>query len=60
MVKEKEGQITRNIRLRVSEEAFRKIFGARIGISGGIDKLLDKYSEKVDEDVLAEFLKERR
>ncbi len=49
------------IRLRLSKKAVKKLFGSRsIGVSKGISEVLDKYSEKVEEDVLEKFLKERR
>ncbi len=49
------------VRLRVSRGALKKLFGSRgVSVSKGIDKVLDKYAERVEEDVLAEFLKERR
>ncbi len=50
------------VRLRVSRDAVKKLFvgSKRISVSRGIDEVLDKYSEKVREDVLEEFLKERR
>ena len=49
------------VRLRISKGAVRELFGSKgFSVSRDIDKILDKYSEKVKEDVLAEFLKERR
>ncbi len=49
------------VRLRLSKDAVKKLFGSkRISVSKGISEVLDKYSEKVEEDVLEEFLKERR
>jgi len=49
------------IRLRMSRDAVMELFGSRkFSVSRDIDKILDKYSEKVEEDVLVEFLKERR
>jgi len=49
------------VRLRLSRDAVKKLFGFKgIGVSKGIDEVLDKYSEKVEEDVLEVFLKERR
>ncbi len=49
------------VRLRVSRGALKKLFGSKgISVSKGIDEVLDKYAERVEEDVLAEFLKERR
>jgi len=49
------------VKLRLSRDAVKKLFGSRrISVSKGISEVLDKYSEKVDEDVLEKFLKERR
>lgn len=49
------------MRLRLSKDAVKKLFGSRrISVSRGISEVLDKYSEKVEEDVLEKFLKERR
>ena len=49
------------MRLRLSKDAVKKLFGSRrISVSKGISEVLDKYSEYVEEDVLEEFLKERR
>jgi len=49
------------VRLRLSKDAVKKLFGSkRISVSKDISEVLDKYSEKVEEDVLEEFLKERR
>jgi len=49
------------VKLRVSRNAVKKLFGSkRVSVSKGIDEVLDKYSERVEEDVLEEFLKERR
>jgi len=49
------------VRLRLSKDAVKKLFGSRrSSVSKGIDEVLDKYSERVEEDVLREFLKERR
>ncbi len=49
------------IKLRLSRNAIEKLFGSkRVSVSKGIDEVLDKYSERVGEDVLEEFLKERR
>jgi len=47
------------IRLRLSRDA-RKMFNSKkVSISERIDEVIDKYSEKVEEDVLTEFIKER-
>ena len=49
------------IRIRISKNAVEELFGPkRVSISKGIDEILDKYSERVKDDVLKEFLKERR
>lgn len=49
------------IRLRLSKDAVKKLFGSRgVDVSKDIDEVLDRYFEKVKEDVLEEFLKERR
>jgi len=49
------------VRLRLSKDAVKKLFGSKkISVSMGISEVLDKYSEKVEEDVLEEFLEERR
>ncbi len=49
------------VRLRISRNAVKKLFGFRRGsVSKGIDEVLDRYSERVEEDVLEEFLRERR
>jgi len=49
------------VRLCMSRNALEKLFGSKkVSVSKGIDEILEKYSEKVGEDVLEEFLKERR
>ena len=49
------------VRLRLSKSAVKKLFGSgKAGISRGLEDVLERYSEKVEEDVLEEFLKERR
>jgi len=49
------------VRLRMSRNGVEKLFGSKkVSVSKGIDRILEKYSEKVREDVLEEFLKERR
>jgi len=49
------------VRLRLSKKAVEKLFGSKkVNISKGIESVLEKYSEKVEDDVLKEFLKERR
>ena len=49
------------VKLRVSRRVLKKLLGApspRPSI--GLDEVLEKYSEKVEEDVLEKFLSERR
>jgi len=49
------------VRLRISKNAVEKLFSSKkVSVSKGIDEVLEKYSENVKEDVLEEFLKERR
>ena len=49
------------VRLRMSRNAVEKLFGSKkVGVSKGIDRILERYSEKVRGDALEEFLKERR
>jgi len=49
------------VKFRISKNAVEKLFGSkRTCVSKGIDKVLEEYSEKVEKDVLEEFLKERR
>lgn len=49
------------VRLRLSRNAVKKLFGSgRASISKGLEDVLDRYSESVEEDVLEEFLRERR
>ncbi len=49
------------VRLRLSKNAVRKLFGSgKAGISKGLEDVLERYSERVEEDVLEEFLRERR
>jgi len=49
------------VRLRLSKDAMKKLFNSKkVSVSKGIDEVLDKYSEKVEEDVLMGFIKERR
>lgn len=49
------------VKLRISRNAAEKLFSPnRTSVSKDIDKVLEKYSEKVEEDVLDKFLKERR
>ena len=49
------------VRFRISRNAVERLFGSKkTNVSKGIEEVLEKYSERVGEDVLAEFLKERR
>jgi hypothetical protein len=49
------------VRLRLSRDVIKKLFRVKgIARSKGIEEVFDKYCEKVEEDVLEEFLKERR
>jgi len=49
------------VRLRLSRSAVRRLFGSgRTSMSKGLEEVLDRYSERVEEDVLEEFLRERR
>ena len=49
------------VKLRLSRNAVKKLFGSgRASISKGLEDVLDRYSERVEEDVLEEFLRERR
>jgi hypothetical protein len=49
------------VRLRLSKNAARRLFGTRrVAVSKGIEKVLEEYCEKVEKDVLKEFLEERR
>lgn len=49
------------VRLRLSKNAVRILFGSGRGsVSRGLEDVLDHYSERVEEDVLKEFLRERR
>ncbi len=49
------------LRLRLSRDAVRKLFRSkRASVSEGLVEVLERYSEKVDDDVLKEFLEERR
>ena len=49
------------VRLHLSKDAMKKLFNSKkVSVSKGIDEVLDKYSEKVEEDVLIGFIKERR
>ncbi len=49
------------VKLRLSKNAVKKLFSpGKASVSMGLEEVLDRYSEKVDVDVLEEFLKERR
>ena len=49
------------VRLRLPVKVVRELLGSRgAGVSRGIDEVLERYSERVEEDVLEEFLGERR
>ena len=49
------------VRLRLSRDAMKELFNSKkVSVSKGIDEVLDKYSEKVEKDVLVEFIRERR
>ena len=49
------------VRFRVPRSVVKKLFGSEgISVSKGIDEVLEKYAERVEEDVLKEFLMERR
>jgi len=53
--------VSSTVRLRISKRVLKKLLGIpspRPSI--GLDEVLEKYSEKVEEDVLKEFLGERR
>lgn len=49
------------IRLRIKRSIIKEPFESnKVSMSKGIGKILDKYSERVQDDVLKEFLKNRR
>ena len=49
------------VKLRIPRRVLKKLLGAPSPTpSMGLDEVLGKYSEKVEEDVLEEFLNERR
>ncbi|MEB3765370.1 MAG: hypothetical protein GSR77_04320 [Desulfurococcales archaeon] len=49
------------IKLRLSKNAIRKLFGAeKTSISKDLKDVLNKYSEKVNDDALKDFIRERR
>jgi len=55
------GIIPSVVRLRLSRNAVKKLFSSEgASISKGLEDVLERYSEKVKEDVLEEFLRERR
>ncbi len=55
------GVVPSVVRLRLSRSAVKRLFGSgKASISKGLEDVLERYSEKVEEDVLEEFLRERR
>ena len=53
--------ISSTVRLRISRKVLKKLLSAPSPRSSiGLDEVLEKYSEKVEEDVLEKFLSERR
>ena len=49
------------VRFRLSRNAVKKLFGSgKTSVSKGLEEVLNQYSERVKEDVLEEFLSERR
>ncbi|MEB3758090.1 MAG: hypothetical protein GSR76_04475 [Desulfurococcales archaeon] len=49
------------VKFRLSKNAVRKLFGSeKASVSKGLEEVLDRYSEKVEDDVLEELLRERR
>jgi len=53
--------VSNTVRLRISRMVLKKLIGAPgPRPSMGLDEILEKYSEKVKEDVLEKFLIERR
>ncbi len=53
--------VSSTVRLRISRRVLKKLLGApNLRPSMGLDEVLEKYSEKAEEDVLEEFLSERR
>ena len=49
------------VRLRLPVNVVRELLGSReAGVSRGIDDVLERYSERVEEDVLEKLLEERR
>ncbi|MEB2837347.1 MAG: hypothetical protein GSR80_001389 [Desulfurococcales archaeon] len=49
------------VRFRLSRNAVKKLFGSgKASVSKGLEEVLDRYSERVEVDVLEEFLRERR
>ena len=53
--------VSSGVRLRISRRILKKLLGAPSPRSSmDLDEVLEKYSEKVEEDVLEKFLSERR
>ena len=53
--------VSSTVRLRISRRVLKKLLGAPSPRpSMGLDEVLERYCEKVEEDVLKEFLGERR
>ena len=53
--------VSSTVRLRISRRVLKKLLGAPSPRpTMGLDEVLEKYSEKVEKDVLEEFLSERR
>ena len=53
--------VSSSVRLRISKRILKKLLGAPSPRpSMGLDEVLEKYSEKVERDILEEFLSERR
>jgi len=53
--------VSSSVRLRISRRALKKLLSTPSPRpSMGLDEVLEKYSEKVEEDVLEKFLGERR
>ena len=53
--------VSSTVRLRISRRILKKLLGTPSPRpTMGLDEVLEKYSEKVEEDALEEFLSERR
>ncbi len=49
------------VKFRLSKNGVRKLFSSsKASVSKGLEEVLDRYSEKVEYDVLEEFLREMR